>query len=345
MAQPLIEVSDLSIDFILKRNPLGRATSVLRAVDHLSLDIAHNETVGLVGESGSGKSTVGRGLLRLVNIASGSVRVDGKNIADASGRELRDARRNLQMIFQDPYSSLDPSMTIEEIVGEPLRVHETGLSRSDRRDRIIAALKNVDLQEFHLQRYPFEFSGGQRQRVAIARAVILNPSFIVCDEAVSALDVSTQSRVINLLSDLQTRMGLAYLFIAHDLDVVRAISDRIAVMYLSRLVESGPSERVYNQPAHPYTEALLSAIPHPHPTKERERIRIRLAGEMPSAINPPSGCRFHTRCPYVMEICRSVAPTPTEVLGGGQVECHLHTEGPRLAGQSILGYKPTSMVT
>ncbi len=344
MEQPLIEVRDLSIDFILKRNLVGRATSVLRAVDRLTLDIGHNETVGLVGESGSGKSTVGRGVLRLVDIASGSVRVDGEDIADSKGKKLRDARRNLQMIFQDPYSSLDPSMTIEEIVGEPLRVHEKGISRSERRDRIIAALKAVDLQEFQLQRYPFEFSGGQRQRIAIARAIILNPSFIVCDEAVSALDVSTQSRVINLLSELQVRMGLAYLFIAHDLDVVRAISDRIAVMYLSRLVESGPSERVYNQPAHPYTEALLSAIPHPHPTRERERVRIRLAGEVPNAIDPPAGCRFHTRCPYVMDVCRTVVPTPTEVVGGGQVECHLHTEGPRLAGQSVLGYKPAGML-
>ena len=340
MSPPLIQVEGLHIAFVLKRTLLARPKVVLRAVDGVSLEIAERQTMGLVGESGSGKSTLGRGVLRLLEPDAGSIRYGGEELTALSQGAFRARRRDMQMIFQDPYSSLDPSMVVEDIVAEPLDVFEPGLGRRERRQRVAHALEQVDLAPHHLARYPFEFSGGQRQRIAIARAIITRPRFIVCDEPVSALDVSTQSRVINLMQQLQGELGLTYLFIAHDLEVVRAISDQVAVMYLGRIVEMGPAERVHNAPAHPYTEALLSAIPYPHPVRQRSRERIRLAGEIPSPIDPPKGCRFHTRCGYAMPVCREVDPGPTAVDGGGVVHCHLHTEGPKLAGAPVTGLAP-----
>jgi peptide/nickel transport system ATP-binding protein len=343
MTTPLVETRDLAVEFVLKRNLLARPSQSLRAVDGVSIRIEDRQTVGLVGESGSGKSTLGRGVLRLVEPSAGSVLYDGQDITRLTQRTFRVLRADMQMIFQDPYSSLDPSMVVEDIVGEPLDVFEPGLGRAGRRERVVAALQQVDLAYHHLARYPFEFSGGQRQRIAIARAIITRPRFIVCDEPVSALDVSTQSRVINLLKDLQDNLGLTYLFIAHDLEVVRAISDEIAVMYLGRIVEFGPSERVHTAPAHPYTEALLSAIPYPHPRRQRRRERIRLEGEIPSPIDPPPGCRFHTRCRYAMPICREIDPPATPVQEGGMVHCHLHTDGPKLAGASVSALSPAAI--
>jgi peptide/nickel transport system ATP-binding protein len=343
VSAPLVEVEDLRAEFVLARTWLARPRDVLKAVDGVSLTVAERETVGLVGESGSGKSTLGRGILRLVEPAAGTIRFRGRDIARIPQRDFRALRRHMQMVFQDPYSSLDPSMMVEDIVAEPLDVFESGMSRAERRERVALALRQVDLGAHHRARYPFEFSGGQRQRIAIARAIISRPRFIVCDEPVSALDVSTQSRIINLLQALQGELGLAYLFIAHDLEVVRAISDRIAVMYLGRIVEEGPSERVNTAPAHPYTEALLSAIPYPHPLRQRARERIRLKGEIPSPLDPPEGCRFHPRCRYAMKVCREQEPPATPVAGGGRVFCHLHTEGPRLCGHSVTELSPAEV--
>ena len=330
----LLRVAQLRVEFPVGRNWLGRPRSVLRAVDDVSLQVDREETLGLVGESGSGKSTLGRGILQLVPVAGGRVEFGGQEITGLSGRPLRRLRRRMHLIFQDPYSSLDPSHIVSDIVGEPLDVHED-VGRSERDERIVAALEHVGLGAHHLHRYPHEFSGGQRQRIAIARALVTRPEFIVCDEAVSALDVSTQSQIVNLLEDLQAEFGLSYLFVAHDLAVVRHISHRIAVMYLGQIVEHGPAERVYSDPAHPYTASLVSAILHPHPARQRQRERILLSGELPSPMSPPRGCRFHTRCPFAMDICREVDPLPTPVEGGGEAACHLHTEGPRLQGGSV----------
>jgi peptide/nickel transport system ATP-binding protein len=333
---PLVEVHDLSVVF--RKKKLFSPDRVVRAVNGVSFDIGRGETLGLVGESGSGKSTTGRALLKLVPVESGGLRVDGHDLTTASGSEMRRLRRQMQMVFQDPYSSLDPSTTVASSIAEPLRVHE-GMSAKAAWPRVLELLEVVGLRPSHANRYPYEFSGGQRQRVAIARALALNPQLIVCDEAVSALDVSTQNQVINLLEDLRDQLGLSYLFIAHDLAIVRHISHRVAVMYLGHIVESGPAERVYERPAHPYTQALLSAIPIPNREQKTQAERILLKGDLPDPADPPSGCPFQTRCPYVMDICREVMPETTSVDGGGQVACHLQTTGPELKGASLVDTK------
>jgi oligopeptide/dipeptide ABC transporter ATP-binding protein len=292
------------------------------------------QTLGLVGESGSGKSTLGRCVLRLLGIDGGELHIDGHDVTKASRSQLRTIRRNAQMIFQDPYSSFDPRATVGSSIAEPLRAHEH-LTHRERDDRAAELVGLVGLTREHLTRYPYQFSGGQLQRLAIARALAINPGLVVCDEPVSSLDVSTQAQVINLMRALQHDLGVAYLFIAHDLSVVRHVSHDIAVMYLGRIVEQGPAEVVYTSPKHPYTEALLSAVPVPDPVVERSRQRITLTGDVPSPVDPPAGCRFHTRCPFVMDICRDVDPEPTTTPDGTTVACHLHTTGPVLAGASV----------
>ncbi|MBT2208018.1 ABC transporter ATP-binding protein [Actinomadura sp. NEAU-AAG7] len=325
---PLVDVRDLSVVF-RKRRTLA-APRVVRAVNDISFHIDQGETFGLVGESGSGKSTTGRALLKLVPAAAGSVTVAGHDVTRLRGKALRTARRSMQMVFQDPYSSLDPSSTVAASIAEPLIVHEK-LSGRAARERVHELIEMVGLRASYADRYPYEFSGGQRQRLAIARAIALNPGFVVCDEAVSALDVSTQNQVINLLERLRAEFGLTYLFIAHDLAIVRHISHRVGVMYLGRIVETGPAERVYTAPAHPYTRALLSAIPDPR----RKSERIVLEGDLPDPARPPVGCPFQTRCGHVMDICRQRVPEPTVVEGGGEVSCHLQTSGPTLAGAPL----------
>jgi peptide/nickel transport system ATP-binding protein len=316
----LLEVEDVSVTF--GKPGLRRRGRVLRAVDGVSLQIERGSTLGLVGESGSGKSTLGRAVLRLVPVRSGRVRLDGHDVTALRGRALRDARRRMQMVFQDPYSSLDPSSVIGDSIAEPLLEHE-GLSRRDTESRVRELLDVVGLPPGHADRYPHEFSGGQRQRVAIARAIALRPSLVVCDEAVSALDVSTQNQVINLLEDLREQFGLSYLFIAHDLALVRHIAQEVAVMYLGHVVENGPTDRVYEAPAHPYTRALLSAIPASHPKRAATGRRTALSGDLPDPANPPPGCPFVTRCPSAMDVCREVAPPTVAVAGGGSAACHL----------------------
>jgi peptide/nickel transport system ATP-binding protein len=329
---PVLEVEHLNVTFKIRRGVFG--TVPLRAVDDVSFTLGERATLGLVGESGSGKSTTGRALLRLIEPDSGTVRLDGTDVTAADRGQLRGLRRNMQMVFQDPYSSLDPSMVVAESVAEPLDTHDR-LKGRERDDRVRYLLEHVGLGEHHMQRYPYEFSGGQRQRVAIARAIAVNPRLLVCDEAVSALDVSTQNQIINLLEDLQDEFGISYLFIAHDLAVVRHLAQEVAVMYLGAIVEVGPTERLFSHPAHPYTEALLSAVPVPIPWLQRTRERIILPGDLPDPTNPPPGCRFHTRCPYVMDVCREIVPEHTPVDGGGTVACHLQTTGPTLAGGSV----------
>ena len=331
--EPLVEVRDLTVTF--RKKSLFQPARVVRAVNGASFDIGKGETLGLVGESGSGKSTTGRALLKLVPAESGTVKVDGLDLAAAKSSDIRHMRRRMQMVFQDPYSSLDPSATVASSITEPLRVHE-GMSAKEAWPRVQELLEVVGLRASHANRYPYEFSGGQRQRVAIARALALNPQLIVCDEAVSALDVSTQNQVINLLEDLRAKLGLSYLFIAHDLAIVRHIAHRVAVMYLGHIVEEGPGERVYERPAHPYTQALLSAIPIPNPERNNRENRILLKGDLPDPANPPSGCPFQTRCPYVMDVCRAEMPAMTPVNGGGRVACHLQTKGPELKGASLV---------
>jgi oligopeptide/dipeptide ABC transporter ATP-binding protein len=333
-AAPLLEVAGLVKHFPVRRGLLRRVQGEVQAVDGIDFTVAVGETLGLVGESGSGKSTTGRLVLRLLEPTAGSVRFDGVDLATLDGPDLRAARRGMQMVFQDPYSSLDPRATVGASVGEPLEVH-LGLRRQARDQRVADLLATVGLSGEFLRRYPHEFSGGQRQRVAIARALALEPRLVVCDEPVSSLDVSTKGQVIDLLAQLQHDLGLAYLFISHDLSVVRHLSRRIAVMYLGRIVEIGAAEDVYQRPAHPYTEALLSAIPVPDPRRQRARERIVLAGDLPNPAAPPPGCRFHTRCPYVMDVCRHVDPPPFEAGAGRTVFCHLHTDGPRLAGTTV----------
>jgi oligopeptide/dipeptide ABC transporter ATP-binding protein len=298
----------------------GRSTALLRAVDDVSFTVARGETLGLVGESGCGKSTVGRMLLRLVEPTAGRIEFLGEDLTSLSPPALRARRRDIQIIFQDPYGALNPRMNIADIIMEPLLIHG---ARRDAvaRKRVVDLLDHVGLAAEHAGRYPHEFSGGQRQRIGIARALALNPKFIVCDEPVSALDVSIQAQIVNLLQDLQGEFGLAYLFIAHDLGVVKHISDRVAVMYLGRLVEIADKAALYAAPLHPYTQALIAAVPVAKP-RGRKR-KAALAGEIPSALDPPKGCRFHTRCPYVMAICREVEPPLIEPTPQHRVACHL----------------------
>jgi peptide/nickel transport system ATP-binding protein len=330
----VLQVSGLIKDFPLRSGLLRRTTGTVRAVDQVSLEIRPGTTLGLVGESGSGKSTLARLVLRLIDPTTGTVVVDGKDITSLRGPALRRHRDSMQMVFQDPYSSLDPQQSIADIVGEPLAIH-TSMTRSQREQRVVQLLAQVGLGSHILPRQPHEFSGGQRQRIAIARALALEPRLLVCDEPVSALDVSTQSQVINLFTDLQKELGVAYLFIAHDLSVVRHISDRIAVMYLGQIVEEGNADEVYERPTHPYTAALLSSIPLPDPARQRERKRIVLRGEVGELTGLERGCRFRARCPFAMEVCAEVEPEPYRTPVGTTVRCHLHTAGPMLAGETI----------
>ncbi len=319
MNEPLLEVRDLHKSFAVRRGPLSGPARRLQAVAGVSFSLAPGETLGLVGESGCGKSTTGRLITRLLEADSGSIRFAGTELTRLSQRRLRPYRRRLQMIFQDPFSSLNPRMTVFDILAEPLRLH--GLARGRELAIEIEELAHrVGLGPEHLDRYPHEFSGGQRQRIGIARAIAVKPELIVADEPVSALDLSIQAQVINLLRDIQQQDGLTYLFIAHDLAVVEHISDRIAVMYLGRIVELGPVRELYRHPLHPYTEALLNAVPVPDP-KRRQKRQI-LAGEVPSPINPPAGCPFHPRCPYAGEICRLEAPPLLERDAGHYSACH-----------------------
>ncbi len=321
-AEPLVEVTDLVKEFPIRGGGLlRRDVGKVHAVSGVSFSIDPGETLGLVGESGSGKSTTGRAILQLHAPTSGSVRYQGKELVGLGRSELRPLRRDMQMVFQDPYASLNPKMPINDIVGEPFVIHET-LSRSERLERVAALLKDVGLRPEHGNRYAHEFSGGQRQRIGIARSLALDPSFIVLDEPVSALDVSVQAGAINLLKRIQAQRNIAYLFIAHDLSVVRHVSDRVAVMYLGKIVEIADRRELYAAPTHPYTKALLSAVPVPSPTRERERVRIVLEGEVPSPADPPSGCRFRTRCWLATEVCGEVEPPLVERSPGVFSACH-----------------------
>ncbi|MBN8580768.1 MAG: dipeptide ABC transporter ATP-binding protein [Anaerolineae bacterium] len=316
----ILVVDKLVKYFPVRTGLLQRVTAWVQAVDKVSFAVKQGETLGMVGESGCGKTTVGRTLLRLVEPTSGEVSFEGKNILKMSQSELKPLRRDMQIIFQDPYASLNPRMPIGESVMEGLQIHNIGRPK-DRWEIAINMLKKVGLEEYHARRYPHEFSGGQRQRIGIARALALNPKFIVCDEPVSALDVSIQSQVLNILKDLQSEFGLTYLFIAHNLSVVEHISDRVAVMYLGKMVELTDRESLYREPLHPYTKALLSAIPVPHPNVKRERTILK--GDVPSPLNPPKGCRFHTRCPIAVSQCSQQEPELKEVRPGHFVACLL----------------------
>lgn len=315
MVEPLISARNIKKHFDVKEGKL-------KAVDGLTFDIYPGETFGLVGESGCGKSTAGRTIIRLYDPTDGQLIFNGKNIYDLSRSEMREVRKNFQMIFQDPYASLNPRMTVEDIVAEPLDIHKAYENKEERRERVIELLKLVGLNEEHAMRFPHEFSGGQRQRIGIARALALNPKFIVCDEPISALDVSIQAQVVNLLKELQIQFGLTYLFIAHDLSMVRYISDRVGVMYLGHMMEVASSEELYENPLHPYTKALLSAIPIPDPDIQRNRKRIMLHGDVPSPINIKEGCRFVDRCDYALDICRKQTPSFEEIKKGHFVACH-----------------------
>ncbi|MFS8513228.1 MAG: ATP-binding cassette domain-containing protein, partial [Planifilum fulgidum] len=316
----ILEVKNLKNYFHVGRN------QVIKAVDDVTFDVYKGETLGLVGESGCGKSTIGRTLIRLYEATSGSVIFKNKNVHQLKGQELKKFNREMQMIFQDPYASLNPRMTVGDIVAEGLDIHGLVKNNKERRERVLELLKTVGLGEEHIDRFPHEFSGGQRQRIGIARALAVNPDFIIADEPISALDVSIQAQVVNLMKRLQREKGLTYLFIAHDLSMVKYISDRVGVMYLGQLVELADSQELYEHPLHPYTEALLSAVPIPDPNKEKRRERIILKGDVPSPINPPSGCRFRTRCPKAMDICAKVVPTWQEVRPQHWVACHLYQE-------------------
>ncbi len=323
--QPLVEIKDLKKHFPVPHK------QVVRAVDGVSFTINRGETLGLVGESGCGKTTVGRCILRLIEPTSGEIRFDGRELLKLDRGEMRALRRRMQIIFQDPYASLNPRMKVGSIIGEPLEIHRVG-ARRERKDHVAELLRVVGLDPDYANRYPHQFSGGQRQRIGIARALALNPDFIVADEPVSALDVSVQAQVVNLMQDLQERFGLTYLFISHGLAVVKHISTRVGVMYLGKLVELAPAQEIYANPLHPYTQALLRAIPIPDPDAKRKAAQ-RLGGDVPNPISPPTGCRFHTRCPYAVERCGSEEPELVEVSPGHFVSCFLHEQvvkSPRL---------------
>ena len=319
----LVEVRGLKMYFPITAGLLRRKVGDVKAVDNLSFDIYEGETLGLVGESGCGKSTTGRAILRLYEVTEGIVKIDGQEVARADARTLRQMRTTMQMVFQDPQASLNPRMTVASIISEPLDEH-TKLSKKEKLARIYELMDAVGLNRNFANRYPHEFSGGQRQRIGIARALALNPKFIVCDEPIAALDVSIQAQVVNLLEELQEKLGLTYLFISHDLSMVRHIADRVAVMYLGQMAELAPRETLYSEPLHPYTEALLSAVPDPDPATETRRERIILKGDVPSPANPPKGCNFCTRCPKVMDVCKDIEPAFREVKPQHYVACHLY---------------------
>jgi oligopeptide transport system ATP-binding protein len=320
----LLDVRDLVMHFPLTQGIIiQRKVGAVQAVDGISFAVKRGETLGLVGESGCGKSTTGRAILQLYKPTSGEVIFNGKDLTKLDGGDMRRMRRHLQMIFQDPYASLNPRMTVGNIISEPMQIHHL-VPKNQRTQRVQELLETVGLNPYFANRYPHEFSGGQRQRIGIARALAANPDFIVADEPVSALDVSIQAQIVNLLEDLQEQFGLTYLFIAHDLSVVKHISDRVAVMYLGKIVEMAGRNELYEEPLHPYTKALLSAVPIPDPVIEKRRERIILSGDVPSPINPPSGCHFHTRCPYAMDVCKKIDPIFADQGNGHYVACHLY---------------------
>lgn len=318
---PLVSVVDLEKHFPIRAGLLRRMVGAVKAVDGVSFDIYPGETLGLVGESGSGKSTIGRVMLQLDHATAGTVTFDNIELTSTSGERLRRIRPRMQMVFQDPHASLNPRMTVASIIGEPLKEHRAAKG-TDKRERIEELLRLVGLEPNHANRYPHEFSGGQRQRIGIARAIALNPEFIVCDEPIAALDVSIQSQVVNLLENLQNHLGLTYLFISHDLSMVRHIADRVAVLYLGKIMELADVETLYEDPKHPYTQALLSAVPVPDPKVESTRKRIILEGDIPSPANPPPGCPFNTRCPIAQDRCVAEVPEWRKLPGGQWVACH-----------------------
>jgi oligopeptide transport system ATP-binding protein len=321
-AEVLLSVENLRMHFPVYKGVIRRKVGVIKAVDGISFDIRRGETLGLVGESGCGKTTAGRSILRLYDVTGGRILFDGRDITALSGEQLRRIRPRMQMIFQDPQASLNPRMTVSSIIAEPLDEHHAATGEA-KQQRVRELLDAVGMNPRFANRYPHEFSGGQRQRIGIARALALNPDFIVCDEPIAALDVSIQAQVVNLLEDLQDKLGLTYLFISHDLSMVRHIADRVAVMYLGKVVELASRDALYSDPKHPYTKALLSAVPIPNPKIEAARSRIILTGDVPNPANPPSGCRFCTRCPIAEEKCHSVEPELRELAGGHRVACHL----------------------
>jgi oligopeptide/dipeptide ABC transporter ATP-binding protein len=321
----MLRLQDIRKYFPVKGGVLMKVIGEIKAVDGVSMDIGKGETFGLVGETGSGKTTLGRVVLKLIEPTSGRIFFDGRDITELRGKELLPLRREMQIVFQDPYKALHPKKKVKDIVGEPLIIHE-GLRGKEVEERVSEILKLVGLNPEHMHRYPHEFSGGQRQRVVIARALILRPKFIVLDEPTSALDVSVQAKILNLLSDLKEKFGLTYLLISHNLAVVRHFSNRVGVMYLGKLVEVAPTEELFENPRHPYTIGLISSIPVPDPKLVKSRRKLLLLGEIPSPMNPPSGCRFHTRCPYAKEVCRTEEPKIEEISEGHYVACHLWRE-------------------
>ena len=321
MSDTLLRVEDLKIYYPVAGSGFGKKEFV-KAVDGVTFEVKKGEVFGIVGESGCGKSTLGRGVCKLENLTSGHVYLDGEDISEYNDRRMRSIRKKVQMVFQDPYASLNPRMSVFDIIAEPLLVHHLYQDKADLEKKVLDLLHRVGLDDYHANRYPHEFSGGQRQRIGIARALAVEPSLIIADEPVSALDVSIQAQVLNLLNELKHDLDLTYIFVAHDLSVVEYISDRVGVMYLGNFVEVGEKEKIYSNPMHPYTQALLSAVPVPDPTAKRER--ILLEGSIPSAHKPPTGCKFHTRCPKCMECCKTQAPERYEVDDGHYVYCHLY---------------------
>ena len=321
MSDTLLRVEDLKIYYPVAGSGFGKKEFV-KAVDGVTFEVKKGEVFGIVGESGCGESTLGRGVCKLENLTSGHVYLDGEDITEYNDRRMRSIRKKVQMVFQDPYASLNPRMSVFDIIAEPLLVHHLYQDKADLEKKVLDLLHRVGLDDYHANRYPHEFSGGQRQRIGIARALAVEPSLIIADEPVSALDVSIQAQVLNLLNELKHDLDLTYIFVAHDLSVVEYISDRVGVMYLGNFVEVGEKEKIYSNPMHPYTQALLSAVPVPDPTAKRER--ILLEGSIPSAHKPPTGCKFHTRCPKCMECCKTQAPERYEVDDGHYVYCHLY---------------------